>query len=230
MTGFVISLKILYCLLLLEFRRDNKLPIIDIMSEEREAVELKVIPLDADHEGDFYKIHCDENNTGWCYCVAWWTTTWEAWSLSTAEENRIRRENLFGAGQYDGYLLYVDDKPAGWCQVGPRDRLVNLCDQYKFAPDPDVWAITCFLLLPKYREIGLAHYFLKEILKDLSSKKVMYVQGFPRRGHDLSADNVWTGPESVFQKAGFILERDDPLYPIYGKQLSGEPEEDQNSK
>lgn len=182
-------------------------------------MDLKVIQLDADYEEDFYKIHSDENKAGWCFCVAWWTTTWEAWSLRTAEENRKRREQLFQAGQYDGYLLYADGKPVGWCQVGPRDRLINLCEQYNFIPDPDVWAITCFLLIPGYREIGLAHYFLKEILKDLRKIGVMHVQGFPRRGKNLSADNVWTGPESIFQKAKFSLERDDPLYPIYGLDL-----------
>ncbi len=192
-------------------------------------MELKVIPLDADHEDDFYKIHCEENKAGWCQCVAWWTSSWEAWSLRTAEENKNRRKELFRAGQYDGYILYVDNQPAGWSQVGPRDRLVNLCDQYKFDPDRYAWAITCFLLLPQYREIGLAHYFLKEILKDLRNKGIMFVQGFPRRGHKLSADNIWTGPESVFQKAGFKIERDDPLYPIYGLQLTDEFDEDKNS-
>ena len=189
-------------------------------------MEIKVLPLDADHEDDFWKIHNKENNSGWCYCVAWWTSTWDAWSLRTAEENKARRKELFRLGQYDGYLLYIDDKPAGWCQVGLRDRLINLCHQYKFDPDHDAWAITCFLLLPEHREIGLAHYFLTEILKSLQNKGVLFVQGFPRRGSNLSADNVWTGPEAVFQKAGFELEHDDPLYPIYSLQLSGKFDSD----
>lgn len=189
-------------------------------------MDLKVIPLDADREADFWEIHSEKNKAGWCYCVAWWTSTWEAWGLRTAEENKQRREELFRLGQYDGYILYDDNKPIGWSQVGPRDRLRNLCNQYDFDTDKYVWAITCFLLLPDYREIGLTHYFLQEILKDLRAKGVMYVQGFPRRGHNLSSDNVWTGPETVFEKAGFELERDDPLYPIYGLQLQGQSEDE----
>ncbi len=189
-------------------------------------VEFKVMPLCSDNKADFYAIHCEENKAGWCHCVAWWTTTWNAWSLRTAEENRARRQRLFEMGQYDGYILYADNRPVGWCQCGIRDRLPNLRNQYAFALDSDIWAITCFLIIPEFREIGLAHFFMKEILKDLRNKGIMYVQGFPKRGSNLSADNVWTGPEAVFRKAGFVLERDDPVYPIYGLPLDTELPED----
>jgi hypothetical protein len=38
-------------------------------------------------------------------------------------------------------------------------------------------------------------------------------------GKPLTAGEVWTGPESVFKRAGFRLERDDPKHPIYGRPL-----------
>lgn len=183
-------------------------------------MELKVIPLDNDHRDDFYSIHNEAYNAGWCYCVAWWTTTWEAWGMRTGEENRQRREQLFEQEMYDGYLLYADGKPVGWCQCLPRDYLMKLIDEYKLAPDPETWAITCFLIIPEYREIGLAHYFLGEILKDLRRRGVYKVQAFPKRGQNLAADNVWTGPESIYVKAGFELEIDQPTFPVYSKNLS----------
>jgi len=183
-------------------------------------MELRVFPLNADRKDDFYEVHNEKHGSGWCFCVAWWTITWDAWSLRTAEENRQRREQLFEIGHYDGYLLYADGEPIGWCQCGLRDRLIKLRDQYKLPRDTDAWAITCFFIIPEYREIGLAHYFVGEILKDLKSKSVKYVQGFPKRGKNLSVDNVWTGPEGIFIKAGFELEQDHPAFPVYRKILN----------
>ncbi len=182
-------------------------------------MEFKVVPVDAENKDDFYKIHCDENDAGWCYCVAWWTTTWDAWGLRTAEGNRIRRDQIFEQSIFDGYLLYSDGKPIGWCQCAPRDYFIKLLDQYKLPLDPDMYAISCFFIIPEFREIGLAHHFISEILKDLARQSIKSVQAFPKRGENLAPDNVWTGPESVFQKAEFDLQKDDPSFPVYIKHL-----------
>ena len=182
-------------------------------------MDLKVVPLNADRKDDFYRIHSKENGHGWCFCIAWWAPTWDAWSKRTSEENRRMREQLFDVEQYDGYLMYDGEKPIGWCQVGPRDRLHKLAMEYELLPNSDAWAISCFVILSAYREIGLGGFMLTEILKDLKEKGVKYVQGFPRRGRDLAVDDLWTGPEKFFEKAGFTLERDHTTYPIYSIEL-----------
>ena len=68
------------------------------------------------HE-DFYRLHSEANEAGWCFCVAWWVQTWAGWSDRGAEQNRQLREALCDQGEYDGYLLYADGAPAGWCQA-----------------------------------------------------------------------------------------------------------------
>jgi GNAT superfamily N-acetyltransferase len=179
-----------------------------------------VIPLDAAHLNDFFQVHGQPNEADWCYCVAWWVPTWEGWGQRTAAENRALRHKLFRQGRYDGYLLYVDGQPAGWCQCGPRDRFPKLLRQFKLEHDPQIWAITCLLIAPPFRKQKLAHRLLAEILKDLKTKGVNRIQAFPRRGAELPDEDAWTGPEAVFRKAGFVLERDDPEKPIYGTWLT----------
>jgi len=178
-----------------------------------------VRPLDASRVEDFYRIHSPEHGTDWCYCTAWWVETWDGWGERTAAENKALREKLFGQNHYDGYLLYVDGHPAGWCQCGRRDRFTKLLQQYKLERDPRVWAITCLLIIPPFRKQGSAHGFLDEILGDLKSKGVQRIQAFPRRGGKLLDEDVWTGPEQIYRRAGFRLERDDSGRPIYGKLL-----------
>jgi hypothetical protein len=67
---------------------------------------------------DFYRLHSGANDAGLCFCVAWWVPTWYGWGERSAAENRQLRESLCARGEHDGYLLYVDDMPAGWCQPG----------------------------------------------------------------------------------------------------------------
>jgi GNAT superfamily N-acetyltransferase len=182
-------------------------------------MKITVSPMNASRRDDFYRVHSLVNHADWCFCVAWWTSTWEKWGSRTAQENRALREQLFDRGVYDGYLLYLDGKPAGWCQCSPRDQLTKLCQQYRLKSDPEVWAVTCLLIAPSYRGQGLAQKLLHGILKDLKRRGVRYIQGFPRRGENLTTEDVWTGPEVLFQRMGFKVEKDDQGFPVYGKWL-----------
>ena len=153
---------------------------------------------------DFYAVH---SAAGQCFCVAWWVSTWEGWDDRTADDNRGLREQLLAENQYDGYLFYVDDAPAGWCQVGLRDRLPKLVEAHALSSDPDAFAISCLLLLPHMRGRGLAGVFLAGVIDDLRSRGVKRVEVFPRLGEGLSADEVWTGPQRLFDSLGFQLEQ-----------------------
>jgi len=173
-------------------------------------MEKEVYRLDESRKGDFYKLHSALNGAAWCFCVAWWVPTWEGWPERQAMQNRQLRERLFKDGEYDGYLLYVNDKPVGWCQVGSRDRLEKLVKQFDLSPSPQTWAITCFLIAPAYRRRGLACYMLSEILKDLKKRNVKRVEAFPKTGSDCQTEDLWTGPAKIFLEAGFKTIDDDP--------------------
>ncbi|NIS82270.1 MAG: GNAT family N-acetyltransferase [Anaerolineales bacterium] len=153
--------------------------------------------------GDFFQVHSEKHGCGWCFCVAWWVATWEGWSERSAEENRDLRTSLLNQGQHDGYLLYVDGEPVGWCQVGPRDRLEKLVHQFALEPDTNTWAITCFLISPAYRRRGLASFMLAEVLRDLQARGVQRVEAFPKHGDELDENDLWNGPESMYIANGF---------------------------
>ena len=66
----------------------------------------------------------------------------------------------------------------------------------------------------------MSHRLLTEVLDDLRRKGVRHVQAFPRCGENLSAGEVWTGPELLYRKAGFERERDHSEFPVYARQLA----------
>jgi GNAT superfamily N-acetyltransferase len=164
--------------------------------------------------GDFYRLHNRNEMAGWCFCVAWWVESWDGWGDRTAHENLQLRNELLAEGEYDGYLLYLDREPVGWCQVGPRDRLEKLTRQFALDPDPDMWAITCFLIKPEVRREGLADYLLHQLLADLRIRGMRSVQAFPKRGAGMDEMDMWNGPESMYLQAGFTILVDDPRRPV----------------
>ena len=172
----------------------------------------RVERLSSSNIDDFFKVHSGE--CGWCYCTAWWVPNWEGWTERTDEQNRIFREELLQRGEYDGYLLFLDDQPAGWCQVGQRDRLHKLVKQYNLEPNPEIWAITCFVIRPEYRRQGLASYMLKVILEDMKFRGVKIIEAYSKRTESKNAGEHWKGPEEMYLNAGFKTERDDPSRPV----------------
>lgn len=181
---------------------------------------LKVLPLSPSTRDDFFAVHNEDNGSGWCFCIAWWLPDWDGWGDRTADENRTMRESIMDSGLFDGFLLYVDNLPVGWCQCAPRDQFTKLCRNYKLEQDPAVWAITCLFISPAHRKNGLAHPFLGLILEELHKLNVERVQAFPRRGDELEDNEIWTGPESVFLRAGFSIEREHAAFPVYNLNLT----------
>src|SRR5690349_17650089 len=148
--------------------------------------------------GDFFELH--SSPPGDCFCTYWYLLDGEDWTKVTAPQSRARREGLLEQGQYDGYLAYVDGKVAGWCQVGARDRLPTLRKRLVLGPDPSVWAISCFFVLPAHRRKGVATAFLPHALAELSKKGVRRVEAYPRRGDALTDEDLWNGPEGMLMK------------------------------
>ena len=171
-------------------------------------LELDVRRMERERRPDFDRIHCGANGADWCHCVAWWVPTWEGWGDRTSEENLALRNELFGQGVFDGYLAYQGGEPVGWCQVGPRDRLRKLVEQFDLAPDPAAWAITCFLVASRHRRRGVSRALLDGVLSDLPARGARRVEAFPRIDGDEDELSLWNGPEPLFAAAGFERERD----------------------
>ena len=177
--------------------------------------DLSVRKLSLQNREDFYSVHQAGEYGDFCLCGFWWYTGQKDWNERTEEDGRAQREDLFSNGIFDGYLLYEHDQPVGWCQVYPRDQLPRLVDTYHFTPDPAVWCISCFMLVPQVRGKGLAHAFLSEVLVELRKLGVKTVQAFPLSKEGTSAEDNWTGPQAIFSQAGFQKIMDHPRRPVW---------------
>jgi hypothetical protein len=175
---------------------------------------LRIERLSALNRDDFFNVMSMGDFGDCCFCVFWWQATHNDWSDRTCDQNHQFREGLFSQNVYDGFLLYIDDKPQGWCQCGPRDQWPSLLQKYSLESDAQTWAITCFVLNPEIKGNGYAHRFLSEVLKSLQLQGVARVQAFPHVGTNLKSEDVWPGPISIYEKAGFKTIKADERRPI----------------
>lgn len=170
--------------------------------------------LSSEIEQDFYRVHSDQVCGGWCFCAAWWASTWEGFGERTSAENRVVREGLFEKHIYDGYIVYIDEEPQGWCQVGKRDQFHLLLNKFALEPDAEVWAVTCMAIPERFQSLGLTHKILALIIEDLSSRGVKRLQAYPKADPNLPKIENWTGPLSIYLKAGFKVVTADEQHPV----------------
>ncbi len=166
-------------------------------------MDLTIERLTTGREADFLALMARDEHGGQCWCSAWWVPTWEEYAEQSAEERRAVRDDLFSRDVHDGYLAYGDGAPVGWLQAGPRDDLPKIAETFSLDPDPDTWAISCFMVLAPYRGRGLGRQVFTAVLDELRAQRVRTVEGYPLHGTGHEAEEVWTGPQSLYVAAGF---------------------------
>lgn len=166
---------------------------------------------------DFSELH--SGPSAWCQCVAWWVPTWEGWSGRSPEQNATLRSTLFASGVRDGFLIYVDEALAGWCQTWKRDAFEKIVKLFGLEPDEHAWMIGCLLIKPEFRKQGIAGAALKLIVSELARFGAMRIEAFPKR-QTAEDDELWNGPESTYLKLGFEVAHDDPKRPVLRLSIS----------
>ena len=177
-------------------------------------MKIAIKQLNSENKQDFYQVHSDQLYGGWCFCAAWWVPTWEGFGERTSAENRAVREELFAKQTYDGYIVYFDDEPQGWCQAGKRDQFPLLLNKFTLEPDEEVWAVTCMAIPEHFQGMGVTHKILALIIAELRSRGVKRLQAYPKADTNLPKMDNWTGPLSLYLKAGFKVIKADEKHPV----------------
>lgn len=141
-----------------------------------------------------------------CWCLAWRLPSGEFGRLPGPDrEDRLRA--IVDDGPPPGLLAYVDDEPAGWCNVGPRtamERLVRSTTIHA-VDDLPVWSVVCFVVRTGYRRRGLAEELLHGAVEFAGSYGAPALEGYPVEtgGARLSTSLAYVGTTGMFERAGF---------------------------
>lgn len=147
---------------------------------------------------------------GGCWCQAWRIENGERWDdvKGAVAKRRLRKGILSGA--VHGILAFDGDVPVGWCTFGPRDSFprLNRARTLKCDDSADVWSVPCFFVARSHRGKGVAKAMLVHALRAMKKRGVGLAEGYPSKpnkdGQYIAAFS-WTGTESLFEKAGFVV-------------------------
>ena len=132
-------------------------------------------------------------------------------ACSSDEKRTLLRRELQAADPSPALIAYADDSPGAWVRVGPRtsqpalarSRIVKASAEP--IDDPDVWAITCFVVRREHRGQGLAKALTAAAVDHAAANGARVVEAYPIDTEQRKASNneLFHGSVELFKGAGF---------------------------
>lgn len=148
-----------------------------------------------------------------CRCQALKVEGW-IWHDSTQEEREaalLKQVACGSDGPTSGLLGYVDDEPAGWVAIEPRENYWRIWHRKQpwMRQDPElegVWSVTCFVVRKGFRQTGLMYELAEAAVEYGDRVGARVLEGYPMEpapGKTVIWDEASVGLLQVFLAAGF---------------------------
>ncbi|MCF7797459.1 MAG: GNAT family N-acetyltransferase [Lentisphaeria bacterium] len=173
---------------------------------------------------DFEQLFGPRGACAGCWCM-WWRLSAKEFEANAGENNRLAMKKLVASGYTPGLVIDVDECPAGWIAVAPREDLPRLARSRILKPvdDKPVWTINCLFVDKKFRGRGLTHYAIDAAVEYIQSQGGKIVEAYPKdpQGNVQAAVFIWNGIASTFEKSGFTeVARRSETRPIMRRYLT----------
>jgi GNAT superfamily N-acetyltransferase len=121
-------------------------------------------------------------------------------------DNRDRFADIATEGPPPGLIGYIETRPAGWVQVGPRSDFPTLMRSRLFKPVDEVqaWSINCFVVRPDDRRKGVGRGLLAAAIAYAKSQRAKMIEAYPVDGSRQSVVDYFTGTMGMFSEYGFV--------------------------
>lgn len=148
-----------------------------------------------------------------CWC-RWLLETRKDFDASSREQRRAALlDEIATVTPAPGLIAQVEGDAAGWVRVGPRTgqpgvlrtRVVR-AGSTEPAADPDVWAVTCFVVRREHRGSGTAAALLGAAVAFARTHGARVVEGYPvdaAQRASVTSSELWHGTPGLFVRAGF---------------------------
>jgi GNAT superfamily N-acetyltransferase len=114
-----------------------------------------------------------------CQCTFYYAAdNIDQWMKMTLEETKALRKTICNRTS-DGYLYYVDDQPAAWCQCVPPDEFPYLKRLLSLENATNCRVISCFFVGKGYRGRGILKKMLGDVIEACTVEGVEVLYGIP---------------------------------------------------
>jgi GNAT superfamily N-acetyltransferase len=160
-------------------------------------------PLTPERFGDMEAVFGDRGVARRCFCMYWRRPDG---GFGDARDNRDRFADRAAAGRPPGLLGYIDGRPVGWVQVGPREEFPTISRSRLLKPVDDVepWTINCFVVAPGHRRKGIGNGLLVAAVEFAKREGARVIEAYPVDGRRTTAADYYTGTLGMFEPFGFV--------------------------
>ncbi|GAB2808227.1 GNAT family N-acetyltransferase [Lentzea nigeriaca] len=172
---------------------------------------IRIVPSDEVPWEDVEAIF-DGSEPSKCHCQRYKVKGW-FWRDTTSDERYAAHCSQSARGS--GLVAYVDGQPAGWVAVEPRCNYAKLLDmpipwkgRSEDKHDPDVWAVTCFVVRKAFRRQGLTYELAAAAVSHARENGARAIEAYPMivaPGQYVTWGEMHVGTRQVFEEAGFSL-------------------------
>ncbi|MGC4094709.1 MAG: GNAT family N-acetyltransferase [Polyangiaceae bacterium] len=161
-----------------------------------------------------------------CHCRYWhFTGDKNAWLdrcfHAPADNAREFHEDLERSPELHGMVALSGERVVGWLKLSPAERVQKLYDQRLYRGLPcfqgdraGTYSVGCVLVDPDWRRRGVAQGLLRAGVEHCRALGARQIEAFPRRGELLGDPEMWLGPFTIFERAGFDVVNDFGPYPV----------------
>lgn len=166
-----------------------------------------------------------------CFCQYWQFEgdhrDWQNRCANAREENAAALEQQLAEQSLVGFVAFVGERLVGWARLESPAKMRKLYEGRLYRGLPcfseersKVRAVACFLVEPESRRQGVASRLLEHLLNKARASGVSHVEAFPRGATDVTDEEQWMGPLSMYESAGFQTVREFGPYPVLRLELS----------
>ncbi len=168
---------------------------------------MRIEPLTSERWPDFERLFGKTGACGGCWCM-FFRLKRSDWEQNRYDRNRDAMQALVDGGRVPGLIAYLDDDPAGWICVAPREEFPVVARSPVMKPvddQPDVWSVVCFYTARAARGRGVSKALLDAAVVHARRAGARIVEGYPLepRGKRIPAMDAYHGTPSLFAAAGF---------------------------
>ncbi len=161
-----------------------------------------------------------------CYCQYFSFSgdnrEWQMRCALTREENERALRAQLEAGKIRAFVALAQGEVIGWMRLAQPSSLEKRYQGRLYRGLPclegdrhGVWSVVCFLVRPDVRRSGVARKLLECGLSWARDARAAAIEAFPRGATDVTDEEQFTGPESLYVEMGFDKVHDFAPYPVF---------------
>jgi GNAT superfamily N-acetyltransferase len=169
-----------------------------------------------------------------CHCQYWHfdgdKNAWLERLFHAPEQNRAAFVASLAAAPSElrGVVALHAGQAVGWLKLCPAESVPKLYDQRLYRGLPalsggreGVLTVGCLLVDEEFRRQGVARALIQHAVVVAEARGARCIEAFPRRADLVGPAELWTGPFSVFEQAGFKIVSDFGPYPVLRYDFAG---------